>query len=66
MALVKGKKARTRKGFAENISTMEKAGKSRKRSVGTAYGEAYLGIDKAEKMARKKGKKKDREILTQY
>lgn len=63
MALVKGSKARTRKGFAKNIKTMEKAGKSKKRAVGTAYGEAYLGIDEMERkakrkkrMAKKKGK----------
>ena len=54
MALVKGTKARTRKGFAENIKTMEKSGKSRKRSIGTAYGEAYLGIDKAERKKKRK------------
>lgn len=54
MALVKGQKARTKKGFAENIKTMKKAGKSTKRAVGTAYGEADLAIDKAKKRKRKK------------
>ena len=55
MALVKGQKARTNKGFQENIKTMEKAGKSKKRAVGTAYGEDYLAYDKAQKA--KKAKK---------
>lgn len=47
MPLAKGKKARTPKGFQENIKTMNKA--SKKRAVGTAYGEADLAIDKAKK-----------------
>lgn len=53
MALVKGPKAKSAKGFAKNVKTMEKAGKSKKRAVGTAYGEAYLGIDDLEKNAQK-------------
>lgn len=53
MQLVKGPKAKSRKGFAKNVKVMEKAGKSKKRAVGTAYGEAYLGIDDLEKNARK-------------
>lgn len=59
--LVKGRKARTRKGFDENIKREESLGKKPKRAVGTAYGEAYLGIDKMEKDAAKrkaKAKKK--------
>lgn len=54
--LVRGPKARTRKGFAENIKREEKLGKGKKRAVGTAYGEAYLGIDKLEKNAAKRKK----------
>ena len=49
MKLVKGKKASTRKGFKQNIKVMEKAGKSKKRAVGTAYGEADLGMRKRKK-----------------
>lgn len=49
MPLAKGKKARTPKGFQENIKTMKKAGYGKKRAVGTAYGEADLAIDKAKK-----------------
>lgn len=55
MALVKGPKAKSKKGFKKNIETMEKAGYPKKRAVGTAYGEAYLGIDDLE---RKKARKK--------
>lgn len=52
--LVRGKKARTNEGFQENIRHMEKEGKSKKRAVGTAYGEDYLAYDKAQKKKRKK------------
>lgn len=55
--LAKGKKAVTRKGFSENIKREKMLGQSTKRAVGTAYGEAYLGIDKMEKKAAKKKKK---------
>lgn len=58
MELVKGPKAKTRKGFSKNVETMEKSGKSKKRALGTAYGEAYLGIDDMEKKDRKKKSKK--------
>jgi len=54
--LVKGKKAATPKGMSHNVKVMEKAGYSKKRAVGTAYGEVGM-----EKMARKhesKGMKK--------
>lgn len=54
--LAKGKKAVTPKGFAENIKREKELGKSKKRAVGTAYGEAYLGIDKMEDKKRKKKK----------
>ena len=56
--LVKGPKAESRKGFKKNIKTMEKAGYSKKRAVGTAYGEAYLGIDDMEKKDAKKRRAK--------
>ncbi len=58
-ALVKGKKAAAPKGMSHNVKVMEKAGYSKKRAVGAAYGEVGM-----EKMARRhessamKGKKK--------
>lgn len=52
--LVTGPKAKTRAGFSENIQREKSLGKSEKRAVGTAYGEAYLGIDDLEKMRRRK------------
>jgi hypothetical protein len=55
--LVKGAKAETKKGFAQNIKREKMLGKSEKRAVGTAYGESYLGIDKMEKAAAKRKKK---------
>ncbi len=42
--LIKGKKAATPKGMAKNVKTMEKAGYSKKRAEGTAYGE--VGMEK--------------------
>ena len=42
--LVHGMKAKTPKGLAQNIKVMEKAGYSKKRAVGTAYGEADRGM----------------------
>ena len=48
MKLVKGKKAATPKGMEHNVKTMEKAGYSKKRAEGTAYGEVGM-----EKKARK-------------
>lgn len=44
MKLTKGKKAATPKGMSHNVKTMEKAGYSKKRSEGTAYGE--VGMEK--------------------
>lgn len=52
--LVKGQKARTNKGFQENIKREKALGKSEKRAVGTAYGEDYLAYDKDKARARKK------------
>lgn len=40
MPLAKGKKARTRKGFAKNIKTEMKEGKPQKQAVAIAYSEA--------------------------
>lgn len=51
--LVKGKKAKMPKGFEQNIKRERELGKSKKRSVGTAYGEADLAIDKAKNKKRK-------------
>jgi hypothetical protein len=61
MKLVKGKKAATKEGMKHNVKTMEKAGYSKKRAEGTAYGE--VGMEKKarkdESKAMKKSKKKD-------
>lgn len=56
--LARGEKAITRKGFAENMKREKELGKSKKRQIGTAYGEAYLGIDKMERKDRVKGYEK--------
>lgn len=53
MALVKGVKANLPKNFLKNVKTMQKAGYSKKRAVGAAYGEADLGIDKHKRIMRK-------------
>lgn len=50
MPLVKGKKAKTRKGFSENVKREMHEGKPQKQAVAIAYSEA------GEK--KKKGKKK--------
>ena len=49
MPLVKGKKAKTRKGFSENVKREMHEGKPQAQSVAIAYSEARRG---------KKGKKK--------
>ena len=54
--LVKGPQARTREGFSENVKREKSLGKSEKRAVGTAYGEAYLGIDDLNRLRRKRCK----------
>lgn len=48
MPLVKGAKARTRKGFSENVKREMDSGKSQRQSVAIAYSEA------GEKKRRKK------------
>lgn len=40
MPLLKGKKARTKKGFSENIRREVKSGKPQKQAVAIAYSEA--------------------------
>lgn len=50
MPLLKGAKARTRKGFAKNLKTELKAGRPKKQSLAIAYAEA--------RRPKKKGKKK--------
>ncbi len=51
MPLVKGAKARTEKGFGENVKREIKAGKPQKQAVAIAYSEAG-----SKKKAKKKGK----------
>ena len=48
MPLVSGKKAKTRKGFSENIKREMEAGKPQRQAVAIAYSQARKG---------KKGKK---------
>jgi hypothetical protein len=50
MPLVKGAKAKTRKGFSENVKREMEAGKKQSQAVAIAYSEAREG--------KKKGKKK--------
>ncbi len=57
--LVKGKAAASPKGMSHNVKVMEKAGYSKKRAVGTAYGE--VGMEKKARRDESKamrGKKK--------
>ncbi len=51
MPMVKGAKARTKKGFSENVKTEMEAGKPQKQAVAIAYSEA------GEKKKKKKAKK---------
>lgn len=46
MPLVKGKAAKTRKGFSENIRREVEAGKPQKQAVAIAYSEARRGKKK--------------------
>jgi hypothetical protein len=43
MPLVKGKAAKTRRGFSENVKREMEAGKPQKQSVAIAYSEAREG-----------------------
>ena len=49
MPLVKGEKAKTKKGFSENVRREKSEGKSTKQSVAIAYSEAREGKKKAKK-----------------
>ena len=49
MPLVKGSKAKTRKGFGENIKREMEAGKPQKQAVAIAYSEARKNKKKAKK-----------------
>jgi len=54
MPLVKGKKAKTEKGFGENVKREMKEGKKQKQAVAIAYSEARKGKKKAAKKPMKK------------
>jgi hypothetical protein len=47
--LVKGAKAKTKKGFSKNVETEMKAGKPQKQAVAIAYSEARSGKKKSRK-----------------
>lgn len=49
MPLVKGAKAKTKKGFSENIRREMEAGKPQKQAVAIAYSEARRGKKKPKK-----------------
>jgi len=53
MPLVKGKSAKSRKGFSENVRREMDAGKPQKQAVAIAYSEAREG----KKKTKSKGKK---------
>ena len=55
MPLVKGKAARSKKGFSENIKKEMEAGKPQKQAVAIAYSEADRS--KKKKKTKKKGMK---------
>lgn len=57
-ALVKGKAAATKKAMKHNVKVMEKAGYSKKRAVGTAYGE--VGMEKMGRRHEKEGVKHEK------
>jgi len=58
MPLVKGAKARSKKGFSDNVRREMHEGKSQKQSVAIAYSEADRGMKKKKK-SKSKSKKKD-------
>lgn len=49
MPLVTGQKAKTRKGFSENVKREMEAGKPQKQAVAIAYSEARHGNKKKKK-----------------
>lgn len=59
MPLVKGKAAKSRKGFGENVKKEMEAGKPQKQAVAIAYSEARHGKKKKEKMHKGKSHAKD-------
>jgi len=46
MPLVKGKKAKSKKGFSQNVKAEVEAGKPKKQAVAIAYSEARKGKKK--------------------
>ena len=54
MPLVKGMKAKSKKGFSENIKREMKAGKPQKQAVAIAYSEARGGKKKKKSSSKKK------------
>jgi hypothetical protein len=54
MPLVKGKKARTRKGFGENVKREMHEGKPQKQAVAIAYSEARASKKKKKGYAKRK------------
>lgn len=49
MPLVKGKKAKTKKGFSENVKREMEAGKPHKQAVAIAYSQARAGKKRKKK-----------------
>ena len=49
MPLIKGKKAKTKKGFSENVKREMQAGKTQKQAVAIAYSEAREGKNRKKK-----------------
>ncbi len=56
MSLNKGEKAKTKKGFSENVATEIEAGKPQKQAVAIAYSEARKSGAKIPKPKKKKKK----------
>lgn len=54
MPLLKGKKAKSKKGFSENVKSEIKAGKPQKQAVAIAYKEARSNKSKAGNKSRNK------------
>jgi hypothetical protein len=54
MPLVKGKAAKSKKGFSENVKREMEAGKPQKQAVAIAYSEARNGKKKPKKKTTKK------------
>jgi fatty acid-binding protein DegV len=63
MPLVKGEKARSKSGFADNIKTEVKEGKPKKQAVAIAYGEAKEGKKKESKKEMKHEAKKPKKKM---